>query len=147
MLASHWRLLGVVLGIVLVLGGIVGWMAIVPRAQAADAKDAKLKALLRERLAVRQEVTSMTTKMFQSGAAPLEQVHAASQAAYSAELDLSETDKERIAVGERMLAEARKYENDVSRMAMAGTTDPSAPLKAKAGRLEVEIALERYRAK
>jgi len=118
-----------------------------PRAAAADAKDTKVKALLKERHATLQAIASQTTQAYQAGKASFVQVAEANRAAHNAELALCDTAKERVAVLGRMLAEAKVYEKSAEQEYKAGTTTATDALKAKADRLEVEIALERARAK
>ncbi len=146
MFPSKTRLLGLVLGVLLVGGAIVLWSAF-PRTHAADAKDSKVKALLTEKLGVLQEVASRTTKAYQVGSASFAEVLEANQAVRGAELDLCDTDKERIAVLEKKLEEAKEFEKKADQQMKAGTASPSAVLKAKVNRLDVEIALERIKGK
>jgi len=60
-----------------------------------------------------------------------------------AELDLCDTSKERVAVLEKMLAEAKDYEKTIFQQVESGGAQASTALKAKVSRLDVEIALER----
>jgi outer membrane protein TolC len=71
----------------------------------------------------------------------------ANQAASHAELDLCDTDKERLAVLEKMLAEAKGFEASVAERVKAGESPIRAVLQAKVSRLEIEIALEHVKGK
>jgi hypothetical protein len=56
---------------------------------------------------------------------------------------LCDTDKERVAVLEKWLAAAKEWEKVVDGLYKASRIAPREVLKAKAERLEVEIALQR----
>ena len=112
------------------------------RAHAA-AGDSRLKELLKERLTVLQEIADQATRAYQAGQTSFAQLMEARQAAGNAELDLCETDKERIAVLSRLLTEAKEHERIVSEQVKAGAVPSSIGLKAKASRLQIEIAVER----
>ena len=63
-----------------------------------------------------------------------------------AELDLCGSDKERLTVLEKILAEAAETERLADRFAKMGQGHQSTALMAKAGRLRIEISLERAKA-
>jgi hypothetical protein len=118
------------------------------RAAGQDTKASKLKELLKERLAALQEVASQTKAAARRDpSVSLAQVNQADRAVYQAELELCDTDKERAAVLEKMLSAAREWEKVVEEMVKAGLAAPRETLKAKAARLEVEIAWERAKVK
>ena len=139
--------LGLALLVLLVGGVIAARSGTSPRAAAADAKDTKVKALLKERHATLQAIASQTTEQYKAGAASVLQLAEANRAARNAELDLCDTDQERVAVLEKMLAEAKEYEKRAEQQHQAGSIPFTAALKARADRLEVEIALERAKGK
>jgi hypothetical protein len=118
-----------------------------PRAHADGEGVPRLKALLKERLAALREIASAASEAFRSGRAPLVPLIEASQDVYRAELDLCDTDKERAAVLGRWLAEARGYERKAAELVKAGAAPATSALKTKVIRLEVEIALERVKAR
>lgn len=62
-------------------------------------------------------------------------------------LELCASDKERITIFEEAVAIAKEYEQTAVQLYEAGQVPASNSLTAKASRLEVEIALERARAK
>ena len=105
----------------------------------------KLKALLDEKVAVTQEAAAQATRAYQSGEATFAEVLEANQAVGNAQLDLCDTNAERVAVLERMLALARDYEKSVVERVKSGTSPASTTLKAKLNRLEIEITLERVK--
>ena len=116
-------------------------------ARADEAKDSKLKDLLKERLLILQEVASRRTKAHQDGQISLAQVYEANQAVRNAELDLCDTSQERVAVLEQMLAEAKGFEKNITLEMKSGGVSTNGALKAKLSRLDVEIALERAKGK
>jgi outer membrane protein TolC len=118
------------------------------RASAASgAQNAKVKELQQERLAILHEVATLVKQVHQHGTGSLDQVHQANRMVFDAELELAATERERLAVLEKIVAEAKQHEEYVLQRSKLGVAPPTAPLKAKAGRLEAEIALERARVK
>jgi outer membrane protein TolC len=111
----------------------------------ADDKDSKVKGLLKDRLAVLQEVVAATYTGYRSGSVPYMEVIGARQAANKAELDLCNTDTERIAVLEKRLAIAKEEVEMVQRLVSSGEVNSTDLLKARAKRLKVEVALERLK--
>ncbi|HKB41601.1 MAG TPA: hypothetical protein VKD72_34575 [Gemmataceae bacterium] len=150
------RLAGVSL---LFLVGVIVWSVSISGANAAGAappasdgtpkdKGTRLKALLRERLAVAREAAALADKAYKAGvAASFTQVHEANLAVLNAELDLCERDKDRIPVLEKFVAAMKRLEDSVAEGHKAGTRSSGEMLKAKLARLEAEIALERAKAK
>ena len=118
-----------------------------PKAQAAEAKAAKLMDLFKEKLSILQEEASRMTKLYRNEQISLDKVYEANQAVRNAELDMCDTTKERVAVLEKMLAEAKGYEKDITKAVEGGVISSSDAAKAKVGRLDVEIALERAKGK
>ncbi len=149
MFASQLRLTGIALALLLPLiaSGIYYWSANAPPASAAAPQDARMTTLLRERLATLQEIATQAARDFESGSASVVGVHEANEAVFRAELDLADSQKLRIAIHEKLVAEAKKHEEHVAHIAKTGTAQPFMVLKAKVHRLEAEIALERAKAK
>lgn len=114
---------------------------------AAEVNDTRIKALRKERLAALQNVAEIMVHFHQNGRVHFSEVVEAKRAARKAELELCETDVERVAVLEKMLTEADEFEkyNRAQKEAAKGTE--VAVLKAKSERLEIEIALERAKAR
>ena len=111
----------------------------------ADEKDSKVKALLKDRLAVLQQVVDLVSVAYRGGAVPLPKVIEAQQAASKAEFALCETDAERIAVLEKRLALAKQQVEIVQRMVGSAEVDTTDLLKARAKQLKIEVALERLK--
>lgn len=123
--------------VLLVAGGF--WLS----SAAQEAEPSKLKTLLAERHSILKEVAAQISRAHKAGGVPITQVHEANQAMYEAELDLCDTIEERVAVLKKMLAAARDYERLVAKEVGAGEASTIATLRAKASRLEIEVALER----
>lgn len=130
--------------VVVAIGGLAA-----PSTAAADvpAASAKLKDLLKERVAAAREVGAMVKERFKNGHATIEQMHDAARLLYDAELDACETLKDRVAVLEKLVAAAKELEEYAAQRAKTGLGTPDSALVAKAERLKAEIALERERAK
>ena len=117
------------------------------QARAEQPKDTKLKKLLKERHLTLQDTARLTLKGYQSGEVPLERLHEVVLAVHRAEFDLCDTDKERTAVLENIVAMTKKQEEDALKAFRSGAVAGSVSLKAKVNRLEAEIALERAKNK
>jgi hypothetical protein len=148
MCASKVRRLGFFLSVsVLLAGGAAGFWSDSPRPRAEGVEESKLKALLKERLAALQEAAARTTEEYKTGTASVAEVMAARRGVRDAELELCDTDKERLAVLEKMLEEARGFEKDAAKLVDVGKAPANSVFKAKADRLQIEIALERLKGK
>lgn len=148
MFAPKVKVIGIGLAsLLLIASGVWFSPGDLPKAQAEQANDSKLKELLQAKLSILQEIASQRTKAHQGGHISFAQVYEANQAVRNAELDLCDTNKERVAVLEKMLADAKDYEGNLAQEVKAATVPTSALLKAKVSRLDVEIALERAKTK
>lgn len=113
--------------------------------RAAVLDEDKVKALLRERLATLQTVADLTEKAYATGNIPFTKVIESRLAVRKAELELCETDADRIKVLEKSVAESRQLEEVVQTLVKSGQAPQREALTAKVQRLEAEIALERAR--
>lgn len=138
------------------LGGIVLLLALDqsarrPALRAADdspkAQPSKVGDLQKERLGVLQELLAEAEKAHKSGATAPAQLHKAKIAVLNAELELCTADADRVGTLEKIVAEAKKYEEGVTESARGGASTNSSALNAKLARVEAEIALERAKAK
>lgn len=118
-----------------------------PRSSAGEPAKTKLDELLKERLAVLREIAKQTAAEYRIGKASIDRVHHAQMAVVRARLESSDSDKERLAILEEAVALAKDTEKTAAQLYETRRVAASDPLVAKAGRLEVEIALERIRAK
>jgi len=108
---------------------------------------AKLNELLKERLATLRALADQTTKDYRAERVSFDRVHQATQAVFHPELDLCESDKERISVLKKLVVQAKANEQHAVERYKSGATSSSDALMATAGRLEAEIALERAKSK
>lgn len=146
MLTSRTRWPGIALVLLCITAGGI-WYGYVPapRASAEQPKESKVKALLKERLAVLRELAAIAAKGQQQGVVSFKEVHEANEAVLQVELELAESREERIAVLEKFVAEAKLHEKHVAPAAKQGQS--ALLLEAKDHRLKAEIALERERQK
>src|SRR5207253_2360005 len=113
----------------------------------ADQKDSRLSQLLKERLAALRALAEMATNDYRTGKVSFDRVQQAVGAVLRAELELSESDKERVTILEKMVTQAKGYEDSALERYRAGAVSQSEVLMARAARLEAEIALERMKAR
>jgi hypothetical protein len=113
----------------------------------SDAKGSRLKQLLKERLTTLRKLVDQTTRDYQAGRVSFDRVHQAMAAMLRAELELCDSDKERIAVLEKIVDQAKAHEKNAVQRYKAGNAPASDVLMATADRLEAEIALERAKSK
>lgn len=144
MLTSQFRLVAALgVSVFLLAVGSVGTWTVTSRTHAADAIDSKLKGLLKEKLAVAQQVATLANKTYQVGSGSFSEVVEANQAVGKAQLDLCDTNAERVVVLERMLTQARELHKNAAVRVEAAIAPESSLLKAKLNLLDAEIALER----
>lgn len=143
------RLTGTALTMLLLLIAAGSWHSIgaALQAQPKEPKGSKLKELLQERLAAFKEIAAETVKAYKGGSVSFDQVQHANEAVLKAELDLCETNAQRIEVLEKIVSLAKEQEKYAVKMHQARQAAATVPLKARVGRLEAEIALERAREK
>lgn len=130
-----------------VSGALSNRTQILPGATAAEANETKIKTLRQERLTVLQDIAEMTFQLYQHARVSFSEVIEARREARIAELELCETDVERVAIWERMLTETKELEQLTLVRKEAGRDTEASLLRAKADRLEVEIALEQAKSK
>jgi hypothetical protein len=111
------------------------------------APNQKVQALLKERLAILKDMQNRAEKLYQTGQASKGALQQINLRVLKAELDLCATDKERIAVHEKMVAVLKAIEQQVAELARRSAAAAGTVLEARLNRLEAEIALERARAK
>ena len=111
------------------------------------ANDLTLKTLLQAKLAVAQELAAEAARAYHDGQIPFTELLEANRAVSEAELELCNTNGERVAVLERMLKQAKDYEMVVAQKVKVGASPKSVGFKARLNCLEFEIALERVKQK
>jgi RNA polymerase sigma factor (sigma-70 family) len=110
-------------------------------------KEDKVKTLLNERLAISKSILEVTLHGHKAGNVSTEQVLQAQLRVFKAELDLCETDKQRIDLHEKIVAALKSIEEDVLKLNRVAAASEGAVLEARLNTLEAQIALERLRAK
>jgi RNA polymerase sigma factor (sigma-70 family) len=116
-----------------------------PEAKPAPIK--KVQALLKERLAILKEMQNRAAKLYQTGQGSKGELLQINLRVLKAELELCATDKEQIAVHEKIVAVLKAIEQQVGELAKQRAADAGTLLEARLNRVEGEIALERARAK
>jgi RNA polymerase sigma factor (sigma-70 family) len=107
----------------------------------------KVQALLKERLDILKDMQNRAEKRYQAGQASKGELLEITLRALKGELDLCATDKERIAVHEKIVAVYKAIEQQVGALAKLRAEAAGTLLEARLNRLEAEIALERVRSK
>jgi eukaryotic-like serine/threonine-protein kinase len=108
---------------------------------------AKLRAMLQERLATLRENAAGKENLFQDGRIPIGDFDEAKLLVLNAELDLAESDKERIGILERIVTLSREVEKAIDQLYQMGRVTRPDFLDARDKRLKAEIALERAKGK
>jgi hypothetical protein len=117
----------------------------VPERTAGEGVIDKRKA--KERLDLLKKIAAEAEKAFDGfGAFPYSGVLEAKMQVHKAELDLADSDKERVAIHEKIVALAKELENYADKAFKQGDFSSGDLIKAKTGRLEAEIALEKAKA-
>ncbi len=111
------------------------------------AKESKIKSLQKQRLTVLKEATAEIKSTYLAGRTSVDRLQAALRDQYEAELDLCETDKDRLKVLEAMLKLAGENEQSLDQRYKAGDLPKSDLLAATAARLEAAISVEELKAK
>jgi RNA polymerase sigma-70 factor (ECF subfamily) len=117
------------------------------QAGALATKESRVRTLLKERLTILRDRASALREQYKSGTAALEPVQEADLRVYRAELDLCESDQDRVAVHEKIVAVLREIEQRVAALHKAAAAPDAAVTDAKLNRLEAEIALEQAKEK
>lgn len=148
MFSPRTRLVGIVVALLLAVAGSAYYSILDPAwADGTGPQNSKLKELLKERHAILKGIAVQAAVNYQSGQASAESVHQANLEVLKAELDLCDSDKERISVLEKIVVLAKKRDEQAAQLAKSNAVSASFLLRAKLDRLEAEIALERARAK
>src|SRR5690348_5908727 len=109
--------------VVLLLGGAIYCRLGDRPARAEGAKDSKVRRLLKERLAVLEKIAAGTEERFNGpfgGRISVKDLYEAKRAVLQAKLELCDSDKERIAILEKLVVVAREYEDKMSEQVKAG---------------------------
>jgi hypothetical protein len=107
----------------------------------------KVRELQKERLALLRQMAKVAAVGHERGNVSQGEVLKANLRVHRAELDLCETDKERVAAHEKIVDVLKKVAECVAQMRKVAAASETAVAEAKLDRLEAEIELERARAK
>lgn len=123
-----------------------------PKRQEAPAQDKteaekKLKALYKERYTTLKKIADQLEKQVAGGQASTEELASLRLKVHTAELDVCESDQERLEVHKKIVALYRERENRVRVLAEKGATSAGSLLEAHLQVLEAEIALQKLRVK
>jgi hypothetical protein len=129
--------------------GYLAWVA--PRMSAAGqpqagAKSAHLKELLQERLTTAREASRLALARFKNGQS-FGEIREANLLLVEAELDVCDSAPERVAALEKLRAIAQDTARIAEAFVKVGQGPATTALLAKADLLQIEIALERAKAK
>src|SRR5262249_18379361 len=105
-----------------------------------------VKKLLNERLALAREMADLVRASHSRGTVGIDAVLQANLRVLAAELELCDTQKERIAVLEKMVAVWKEIEDSAVQFHRQVAEGKKAVVEARLNRLEAQIALERARA-
>jgi RNA polymerase sigma factor (sigma-70 family) len=120
-----------------------------PEKAAAErsAEPVKVQGLRKERLATLRELVRATRAAYQAGKATFAEVADADAQLLKAELEMCESDKERLSLYEKAVGMAIECEKDATQRYRAGQATQASVLAATVNRLEAEIAYERAKAR
>jgi hypothetical protein len=121
------------------------WLVHSARGDPKTNQGSRVHDLQEQRLATLSNLVEITTEHFKNGRASSEEMWSAERARDEAELDLCTSRAERIAVLERIVAEAKIVEEQHARLVTDKLLSRTLLLKAKADRLQAEIILEQAR--
>ena len=118
-----------------------------PGPDPSETKNARVKQLLKQRLATLHELVKVATAEYRAGRTSFDRVQQATRALLDAELEQCESDKARIDMLEKIVALMTESEKNAVQRYQTGAASQSDALMATAARLEAEIALERVKSK
>jgi hypothetical protein len=106
-----------------------------------------LKAMLRERVATLREIAEAEALSYKNSRSndPFEPVGKAHADLLAAELDLCDTEAEKMVLLRAAVARAKGYEDELAKLAQVGAATRFEGLRAKSYRLQAEITLKRLR--
>jgi len=110
------------------------------------ARGGKIQELLNERLATVKELAALTKSAYLHGNATFAELSQANTLLLKAELELCESEKERLALHEKAVALAKEIEAAAAHRYKSGQATQASALAARAARLQAEIGLERAKA-
>ena len=113
----------------------------------ADESVKKVKELRKERIAVLKKQLDQLTKLFRDARGSYDEVLEANRLLCEAELEVAETDTERVELSKKLVAALQESELTAKARWRAGRVTQASVFKAMARRLEAEIRLEQAKMK
>src|SRR5579859_3520735 len=142
MLARRIRLFFKVLPLpVLSIFLVSHWLLNSINVEAQVSQGSKVRDLQEQRLETLRNLVKITTEHYKAGLASSDELWTATRARNEAELDLCASNKERIAILERIVGEAKELEEQNVKLAGNKLLPETSVLRAKADRLQQEILL------
>ena len=117
------------------------------KAGTREVTSAKVKELQSERIAVLKEMAEVTDVLYRKARAEAGPVFEARRLLLTAEVELAQNDADRIKLYENFVAAMKEYEEFTTARKQAARGTEADVLKAKAVRLEAEIALEKVKSR
>jgi hypothetical protein len=114
---------------------------------ANDAAMDRVKALLKEKLTIAMQRAEMTAQLAKRGGVGQDELANANLRVLAVELELCETDKERVAVHEKIVKILKNLEEMARTLEKNAVASHGEALEATMKRLDAEIALERAKAR
>ena len=115
--------------------------------EAQTSRSSRVRDLQEQRLDTLRDLVKITTEHYKNGQVSSEELWSATRAQDEAELDLCTSNAARIAVLERIVAEAKTIEAQDAKLVADKLLSRRLLLKATADRLQQEIILENAKAK
>jgi hypothetical protein len=126
---------------------VSSWLVHSAGAEAQSSRSGRVRDLQEQRLDTLRNLVKVTSEHYKSGQASSADLWSATRARDEAEMDLCTSSAERIAILERIVAEAKALEEQDARLVTNKLMSRTVLLKATADRLEQEILLESAKAK
>ncbi len=102
----------------------------------------RVKELRATRIATLKSMTELVTRRYQNAMTSADELYEAKLLLLNAEVDAAETDSDRMKLLQGIVEVMKEYEETAEAMVKSARANPTLVLKAKAKRLEAEIALE-----
>ena len=146
MFYNHIRPCFKVLPLPLLAVVLVGsWFLHSVRGEAQTKPGGKVRELQEQRLATIRKLVDITTERYRTGQTSSDELLAATRARDDAELDLCTSNQERLAILERIVAQAKAREEQDAKLVANKLLPETSFLKAQADLLEQEIRLEQVK--
>jgi hypothetical protein len=123
------------------------WLPHSERVNAQISQSSRVRELQEQRLATLRNLVEITTEHYKNGQVSSDELRSATRARDEAELDLCTSKAERIAILERIVAEAKRVEEQDADLVTNKLLSRRLLLKATADRLQQQILLESAKTK